>query len=196
MNMNDEYKMLREELMFNSKQIYLYFAFIVTAVSTMLAYVFTNIDKPNSNSIFIAIFVLLICAAARVKRLLSTNTSISTYMEVFLEPYIDGRNWETLCHYQVNRCNSQELDKRNPLINIMVFKSMSVWFLLSIITYIIVLFENNKVNICNIVKSSPVNSAFNTLMFLILMYITLSSKIDRDKYIKHWKKVKEMEKRV
>jgi len=188
--MNDEYNMLREEIMFNMKQIHLYFAFFVTTVSTVLVYVFNNIDKPYSNSIFIAIFILLICATARVRKLLSSNLSISTYMEVFLEPYIDGRNWEIRSHYQVNGYSSGELDKRNFMINIMVFKTISVWFLFGVITYILYV-------ILKFDKKYSIYFILNTILFLILMCITLpQKKNDRDRYIKHWKKVKEEEKRI
>jgi len=41
--MNEEYKMLREEIMYNSRRVYLYFALIVPSVSGMLAVVFNNI---------------------------------------------------------------------------------------------------------------------------------------------------------
>jgi len=197
MNMNEEYKMLREEIMFNSKQVYLYFTFTVLSVSTMLAYVFKNINKPNSNSIFIAIFVLLICATTRVKRLLTTTISISTYMEVFLEPDVDERNWETRSHYQVNGCNSRELDKRNPWINIMFFKSISPWFLLSIITYVLyvlVLYGNDEDPFSILISHSffvIFVLVFNTIIFFMLIYITLfNDKSYRDKYLKHWKEVK------
>jgi len=203
--MNEEYKMLREEIMLNSKQVYLYFALTVTAISTILAFVFNNIDKPNINSIFIAIFVLLICTVTRVKGLLATIVSISTYMEVFLEPHIDERNWETRCYYQVNGYNSRELEKINPLINIMFFRSISPWFLLDIITYvlyIIVLYGNDKKNPFGILRPPSFFVifvlTFNTIIFFLLIYITLfNGKSDRNKYIKHWKEVKtKMEGRV
>jgi len=192
MNMNKEYKMLREEIMFNMKQVYLYFALVVTAVSAMLVYFFNNIDKLNSDSIFIAIFILLICAATRVKRFLSNNVSISSYMEVFLEPNIDERNWETRCHHQVNGHDSTELNKRKPLINNLVFKSLSVWFLLGIITYI--LYIINMVENSKNINLFSFYFIFNTILFLIVLFITLFHKdINRDMFIKHWKKVKEME---
>jgi len=76
---------------------------------------------------------------------------------------------------------------------------MSLWFLLSIITYVLyifVLYGNDKENTSNIDKYFYVGFVFNSIMFLILMYITLLSKNDRDKYIKHWKEIKEMEKRA
>jgi len=198
MNMNDEYKMLREEIMFNSKQVYVYFAFTVTIISSMLVYIFNN-NQSNINSIFIAIFVMLICSATRVKRLVSTTVNISAYMEVFLEPNIDGRNWETRCNRRVDGYNSKEQDKRDPLINIMVFKTISVWFLLSIITYalyILALFDNKNENIFNFIKLQFPNYMFifNTIIFLLLICITLSnSENKRDMYINHWEKVKENE---
>jgi len=196
--MDEEYKMLREEIMFNSKQVYVYFAFTVTVISGMLMYVFNN-NQSNINSIFIAIFVLLICAAARVKRLLSTTVNISAYMEVFLEPNINERNWEIRSNLRLNGYNSKELDKRNPIINIMFFKTISVWFLLDTITYalyILVLFGNSKEPIFNIIKFLFSNYIFifNTIIFLLLIGITLSnSENKRDMYIEHWKKVKENE---
>jgi len=195
MNMNKEYKMLREEIMFNMKQVYLYFTFTVPAVSAMLVFVFKNIEKPNSMNIFIAIFVLLICAAARVKKLIVANVRISTYMEVFLEPNIDERNWETRSNYQVNGCNSKELDNKNFLFNIMIFKSISPWFLLGIIIYvlyIIILYENNKENISDIFVSFLFNLLINSFLFFLLMYITLKNdKNEREKYKNHWKNIKE-----
>ena len=198
--MNEEYKMLREEIMFRSKQMYLYFAFTVPAVSTVLVYIFNNIEKPNSNSIFIALFVLLICATTRVKKLISNIVCISAYMEVFLESNIDVRNWETRCNCKVNGYTSQELDKRNPLINIMVFKTISTWFLLGTITYIlyiIILFVKNNGDIFRSIKSFPENFVFifNTFIFIILMYIILSKRgTNRDIYIEHWKEAKKKEK--
>jgi len=198
MNLDEEYKMLREEIMFNMKQVYIYFAFTVGIISSMLVYVFNN-NQSNINSIFIAVFVLLICATTRVKRLMTTTLSIATYLEVFLEPNIDERNWEIRSNRQINGYTSKELDKRNPIINIMFFKTISVWFLLSIITYalyVLALFDKNKENIFNFVEyfSSDYIFIFNTIIIILLICITLSNnENNRDMYIKHWKDVKEEE---
>ena len=184
--------------MFGSKQIYLYFSFTVPAVSAILVFIFNNIEKPYSMNIFCAIFVLLICAVTRVKKLITTTVYISTYMEVFLEPKINGRKWETRCNYQVNGYNSKELDNRNPLINNMFFRTISAWFLLGFFTYalyIMVLLKNDKINnLCDSIESHPVNFVFNTIFFLIIMYVSLSNRnIDRNMYIEHWENIKEKE---
>ena len=164
----------------------------------MLVFVFYHIYDPISINMFIAIFILLICTATRIKRFIAITVCISTYMEIFLEPNIDGRNWETRCHYQVNGFSSQELDKRSPLINFMFFRTISACFFLGVIPYILYLIAflgNNKKDALNIIKSSPVNFIFTIIMCLILIYITLSRKeINRDMYIEHWKEVKRNEK--
>jgi hypothetical protein len=197
MSMNKEYEMLREEIMFNTKQKYLSFTFTVPIVSGVLVFVLPNIDKPNSIHIFCAIFVFIVCAVTRVKRLTNGIEYISTYMEVFLEPNIDDRNWETRCNRRIEGYSGKEVDKNNPLLNIMFLKSFSAWLLLGIIIYflfIMILYENYKDDLYNIFKYFLIDCIFNTIMFFIILYVTLSNKRNiRDKYIKHWESIKQNE---
>jgi len=192
MNLNDEYKMLREEIIANHKQMNQYFTLVCTSALAILAYIFNN---PNNPNIFIGIFVMLVCIAARIKRLLEGNVSISTYMEEFLEPYIDARNWEARTHCSVRGDNVHDINKRSLFMNILIFRTNSPYFLLGIIMYflyIVVLIQN--LSLFNLLSGG----IFNTVALLVLLYIASfdANNKGRDKYINFWKEVKNKERAV
>lgn len=183
----NEYKMLREEIISNLKQMHQYFALTSTAVFAVLAYIFNN---PNNPNIFIAMFVVLICISTRIRRILESNVSISTYIEVFLEPKIDGRKWETYNHYKVRGYNSHNISKRNLFFEILFFRTNSTYLLLGVIMYcihLLVLIKNFSL------FGMFLGGIINTISLLILLYNALfdANNKHRDKYLDYWKKVKE-----
>ena len=184
--MNDEYVMLREEITNNIKQIHQYFAITNTAFFVVLTYIFNN---PNNPNIFIAMFVMLVCVATRVKYVLASNIKISTYMEVFLESDMDNRNWETRSNFAVGKRNIHKINTKDFLSNVLLFKSNSTYFLLGTIMfllYVTILIQN--FSIFNLFTGGIIN----TISLLILLYIALfdASGKCRDNYIMHWEKVK------
>ena len=117
-SVNDEYIMLRSEIDNNIRQMHQYFSATGTAIIALFAYTINNPYNLNIY-IFTAVFVALVCVASRVKHALRANVSIGTYMEIFLEPNIEGRAWETRSHYILEGRNSHELDERNSLMRFM-----------------------------------------------------------------------------
>ena len=192
--MNEEYKMLREEIVSNMKQIHQYFALTNTAIFLILAYIFGN---PNNPNIFVAVFAILVCISdsVRVKRLMEGNVSISTYMEIFLEPNLEGRSWETNNHYRIGGYNSHEINKRSAFVDTLFFRANSPYLLLSVIMYFlyfIVLVQN--LSFFNIFASG----IFNTVAFFIIQHNARfdANNVGRDEYINYWKKVKMQDKGV
>jgi len=185
--MNEEYKMLREEIVSNMKQIHQYFALTNTAIFLILAYIFGN---PNNPNIFVAVFAILVCISVRVKRLMEGNVSISTYMEIFLEPNLEGRSWETSNHHRIGvGYNSHEINKRSTFVDILFFRANSPYLLLGVIMYFlyfVVLIQN--LSFLNIFASG----IFNTFAFFIILYNARfdANNVGRDEYINYWKKVK------
>ena len=185
--MEAEYVMLRNEIENNMKQMHQYFALTSTAIVALLTFIFNN---PNNPNVFIAIFVVLVFIAVRIRRLLEGNISISTYMEVFLESNIDGRNWETFSHYNIEKGpNSHELSKRTSYTNLLLFRTNSMPLFLGIVVYIayIIVLVNNW-SLLNDLSGG----IFNTLALLILLYVAVldANNKDRDSYKRYWNEVK------
>jgi hypothetical protein len=194
LRMNDEYTMLREEIDYNSKSIHHYFAITCTGIFAILAYILNDTERSYSPHMFSAIFVVLTCVAARVKRLLEINQRISAYMEVFLEPMINGRDWETRGHRQIDGYDRQYAANKTRLGKfsyILLFGTTSSYFTLGAAAYIlyIIVLADAAISIWM--------SIFNTVMLFILLYPTVLSHTNRkkyrDTYLNHWKTIKRQE---
>jgi len=194
--MEEEYKMLREEIMFNLNKLHWYVSGTATIGIALLAYIISN---PN-NIIFLSLFlaVLFILEGRIACMIKKSNIMISTYMEVFLEPNLENRNWETYVHCEINSNQSCDDNEDNLSRNIIrqfidfISGSNSVCFLMSLIIMVyncIVFCEN--VTIINVVFSL-VNLIF-TIILGFMAYINRSGHQDRKHYISFWKKVKAKE---
>ena len=187
--MNDEYKMLREEIDNNLKQMHQCLTLVCTGALAVLAYIFND---PNNLNIFVVIFAALVCVGTRIKQLLESNVRISTYIEVFLEPNIEGRDWEIRSHLLQGKKNSHDINRRPYFIEALFFRTNSPYFLLGIIMYILYIYVvvlAQNVSLFNILFSG----IFNTIALGVLIYIARfdANNKHRDKQIKHWQEVKE-----
>jgi len=187
--------MLRQEIDNSAKLVHKYVMLTCGGVFATLAYVLNNPVNPNNPLIFIVLFAALICIAPRINNLSNDIIRMSTYILVFLEPKIDGRNWEIYSWKEHgnnrNKITNEKADKRNFFLDHLFFKSNSTCLLLGIITYSIhfaLLFKNCSLSIIELIVP-----LFNTMALLILGYI---SKTTNDTYnrrvksIRCWEEVK------
>lgn len=193
--MEEEYKMLREEIMFNINKLHWYVSGVATVGIALLAYI---ISSPN-NIVFLSLFLaVLFILESRIFRMTKSNITISTYMEVFLEPYIENRKWETYVHFKINEDNvHDENNQKCNTFNKLIWQfldfisgSNSVCFLISIIvmTYNCIVIWDNATLI------NTIFSFVNLLLTIFLGYmacINRSGHQDRDHYLSFWKNVKD-----
>lgn len=178
--MEEEYKMLREEIVFNTNKTHWYISGISTVGIAFLAYIFNSPSNIALLSLFLAILVIV---EGRIFSLTKSIIIISTYMEVFLEPKLEGRDWETKLH-----CDEFNPEKRRPFMDF-ISNTNSVCFLIGIIVAIyngIILWEN--ITLINVVFSFV-----NLLLVGILAYMAFINKRgyqDRGIYKKSWGNVK------
>lgn len=184
--MDEEYKMLREEIMFNIDKLHWYISVVYTAVIALLAYI---IENPDNALLLLLVFVVLVCANSRIRSVTKSNIRISSYMQVILEPDLENRNWETLSHYKINNYDSHTLfsSRGNKFIDF-ISRTSAVCFLIGIFVFVlncITIYENlTTINI--------LCGALDLVLLIILGYFTYTngSYIYRDECVKHWETVK------
>ena len=101
-HMEKQYEMLREEIMAYQGMSLNTLTVTYVAVGAILSYVFLNLDALNTHFelplLFIPIFVFLVIIFMRLRIMHESILSISAYMQIFLEPNLEGISWETyLC---------------------------------------------------------------------------------------------------
>lgn len=177
--MEEEYKMLRDEIMFNTNKIHWYISGISTIGLALLAYII----KSPTNIVLLSLFlVILVIVESRIFALTKAIIIISTYMEVFLESNLENRNWETKLH-----CDKLQPQKR-PFTDF-VSSSNSMCFLIGCVIIIfncIIIWDT--ITLINIIFSFV-----NLLLVVFLTYMALINRRgyqDRQEYKKSWEKVK------
>lgn len=186
--MEEEYKMLREEIMFNLNKLNWYVSVLYTVSIALLAYV---IENPENPILFSLIFVVLLCISSRIRSITTSNVRISSYMEVMLESQIPDRNWETFCHYKLQNKDSHSLIPINKKISRfidIISRTSSVCLLLGIVTFVF----NCFVLIENLNPIYVISTSFNLIILFVLCYMTYvnGNYIYRDKFVAHWKEIK------
>jgi hypothetical protein len=127
MNYTDkQYEMLREEIMQNLSAIHSLLTTTYVAIGAILSYAMINL-KPLSvyfeaPMLFIPLFVVLVVIFARVSVLNVDIISMSTYMEVFLEPKLEDIKWETHLHkFEIRKSIFQRASKPNIVLVISLY---------------------------------------------------------------------------
>lgn len=181
--MEEEYKMLREEIVFNTNKIHWYISIVSTVGLALLAYIIVDPRNVILLTLFLAVLVII---EGRILGLTKSIIVISTYMETFLEPELNGRNWETKLH-------DKELKfKKRPLLNFLS-NTNSICFLIGIIIMVyncITIWEN--ISILNVTFS-----IINLLLVLILAYmafLNMNGYQDRESHLKSWENLKKTKK--
>ena len=95
----NQYEMLREQIMKNMSTQQNLITTTYGIVGAILAIIFSiqNINTAPFTPImlFTPIFLMLVLFSMRLNALVKNNLLISAYMEVFLEPHLDGIKWES-----------------------------------------------------------------------------------------------------
>lgn len=178
--MEEEYKMLREEIMFNINKTHWYISGVSTIGIALLAYII----KSPSNIVLLSLFLaILVIVEGRIFALTKAINITSTYMEVFLEPDLENINWETKLH-----CGEFQTKKR-PLADF-VSNTNSVCFLIGSVVIIfngIVIWDN--ITLINIIFSF-----INLLLVAFLTYMAILNRRgyqDRQEYRKGWENLRD-----
>jgi len=193
--MNDEYKILRDEIESNTKYASSLFKLICIGAFATLTYTFFKPDNLNNPNVFVVIFAVLAFIALKVKSLTIGNLRISAYMEVFLESKTKEHHWETRLHHRTKSGHTIYEIPEKGLIQNLILKS--IYFVLGFIMFVLYATALIKVK-------PPLNTLLMGLIpnLIILLILFSIAKIEtgkelRDKYIAHWKQVKkELEKDV
>lgn len=177
----EEYKMLREEIMFDTNKMHWYISGISAIGIALFTYIVTNPSNIVLLSLFLAVLVIV---EGRIFSLTKSMIIISTYMEVFLEPNLEEINWETMLH-----CNDFKLEKSRPFTDF-ISNTNSVCFLIGAIVIIfnsIIIWEN--ITLINVIFS-----LVNLLLVIFLAYMAFINRKgyqDREKYKNSWDNVKQ-----
>lgn len=108
--MEEEYKMLREEIMLNINKMHWYVSIVSTVAVALLTYIIQNTENITLFSVFLATLVII---EGRIYSITKSSLRISTYMEVFLEPNLENRKWETYSYIKKKNTSSQP-ENTNP----------------------------------------------------------------------------------
>lgn len=162
----EEYKMLREEIMFNLNKLHWYISIVSTVSIALFAYIIKNPNDIILLSLFLATLVIL---EGRIHSVTESNIRISTYMEVFLEPNLENIKWETYSHYKINKKNSHLIPLvKNHSINF-ITEINTVCLLIGIIAFVFnVIIIYRSLNTNNIIFS-----ILNLLFIIILGYMAV-----------------------
>lgn len=198
--MEEEYKMLRAEIDGNIQRMHSYINVTSSALVALLAYM----TKDSSESyFFLFIFVALAAFSNRVRSLLQTNMNISTYMEIILEPMMDGRNWESLSHWVLsgnaeNTTTNEDRTINKHKYNIIYSPQPNVYVIMGILSYffysIKIINELKHFNINYIDSSIAINVIVFLFNTLILINLLEFSKFDannksREAFKEKWRNI-------
>lgn len=206
--MEKEYQMLRTEIEINIKLMHNYVNVTCTVMVGILAFI-AQTETVNTH-IFALIFIALLVVANRVRSLLEANMRLSTYMEIILEPKINGHNWETFSHWKPKNDpkepddseNKQDkiYDRKKRRFNIIFGNQQTIYVIIGVITYIFyfITLKKQYENI-EITDSVIGDIIFEIILFLfnsmVLGNLINFAKIDandtsREDYKEKWIKVK------
>lgn len=109
-----EYNALREEVKTNSEITANIFTFSMTATAAILGYGFTSSLWP----VFLAPLVLILPSLWYVSSQLTSTIRIAAYIKTFIEPQLQGLNWETRLHSQRSQQASSKLPEAKYTLSI------------------------------------------------------------------------------
>lgn len=183
----EEYKMLREEIMFNLNKLHWYISMVSTVSIALFAYI---IKHPNDIILLSLFLATLVIMEGRIHSVTESNIRISTYMEVFLEPNLENIKLETYSHYKLDKQNAHSI----PLV-----KNFSINFITEINTVCLLIGIIAFVFNCMIIYRSfntnnIIFSILNLVFLIVLGYMAIINGrgyLYRDAYIKHWQQLKE-----
>lgn len=157
-----------------------------------MAYIVVNMHRLSfyfePPMLFMPIFLILVMIFFRIRPLLETNMSISAYMTIFLEPTMDGINWETRLYERAKR-RKRRFDKEKYNI---FFRTQVPNLFLTIAIYVLFLY------ILWVYKSWAnlvVAGGFNTLMLIVSIKTTTKVYHEnfKSKLVDEWEEIKKLE---
>ena len=181
-----EYSFLKTEINNHSVRHNNLVTFTITSVVTIIGLAFT-INNEYIVYLTLLPFVILVPMAARIARSRKSIALVAAYMIVFLEPKLDGINWETatLCFYRKAKNNKSTKDKIRDLIYVFRYYEC---FILSLVTAVIFYVRFYNARLC-IQMSNTILLMIPILATLVILYMTHRTNnvgSDKEKLVKHW----------
>ncbi|MCI9362545.1 MAG: hypothetical protein HFG65_16810 [Hungatella sp.] len=194
MQMIEEYKMLRSELMYFMNKDTMLLTCLFSAITATL---FFSVEKNVQEGCLLA-FLIIIPICNKFAYHQKQMAKISTYMVCFLEKELDIK-WETRVEKIAQMKKNHVIDKKIHSISILKFSDCVMMSLATFLCYVFLLWKQ-----CSICFSfRPVYIIWvETVLILILLIVTLNiaGKIYqiqkyREKYKKKWEQIDQEERR-
>ena len=176
--MEKEYAMLREEIMQNLNIMHNLLSVMYVSVGAIITYIINSFDSPM---LFIPVYIVLVTISSKIRLLNDANYKLSAYMEVFLEPNIDGIKWETY--------TAKVKIKTNPVVEFLLLKTNAANFTVGLTIYLLFVYVLiNNFSLLSLLLAG----FFNTLSLFILFFFLLKDvrHKPRQAYIDEWRKLK------
>ncbi len=181
-----EYNCIKEEI---QNKIELHNTLITFTITTVVAILTFAVSSDNP-FLFLVPFCILIPMSSRIAYYRLALSKLSAYLIVFLEPKLDGCDWETRNYVLVNQ---KLFNKRNGLKE-SVFINYYDFFLLCIICYVLFLFyylQDFKMDIMRIFNILwPLSAIFYEFMLTKRMN---SGNKKKEEWIRDWNELKQTE---
>ena len=170
MNMEDslmieQYKMLRAQIMQNLNHNHTLLLTSYTMIGAMMALAILT----NNPLIYTVIFIILVAVSAKIRALNNSLQRISTYMRTFLEPEMNGMDWETNL-YLLHQCKFDKTGPSNAITDVLFFRNNSMSLIIAIIVYLFFLHSLlDNITIHNIM----IGGSISTLSLLTVLFLTI-----------------------
>jgi hypothetical protein len=177
--LDKQYELLRAEIMQNISESHTLLTTTYVSVGAMLAYFFVNLESLallfDPPWLFVPVFVIFNVFFARLRVLYRSNLYISAYMEVFLEPDLEGIKWETR-HYNIDR--KKDFLNSSYAPNLLVMSTIYILFIYTLIA--------------NYSLTNSFAGIFNTVLYTICFFIARDcySHDTRKEFVDRWRRIK------
>ena len=176
-----QYEFLREEIMNNANVGHNLLTISYVAIGAILAYVYVNLDSLTKHFelplLFIPVFIVLFILFFRLRLLQEATLSLSAYIEVFLEPNLEGLEWETNLYKAKHR--------KNPILrmqtpNLVIIVGVYCLFIYTLVT---------NFSLANLLIAGSLNTIASITSVCLILNV-YSNKV-REDYVKEWKRIRD-----
>lgn len=194
MQMIEEYKMLRSELMYFMNKDTMLLTCLFSAITATL---FFSVEKNMQEGCLLA-FLIIIPICNKFAYHQKQMAKISTYMVCFLEKVLEIK-WETRIEKVAQMKRNNNTDEKIRSISILKFSDCVMMSLATFLCYVFLLWRQHS--LC--FNYRPVYLIWGetvTILILLIVALSMASKIYqiqkyREKYIKKWEQIDQEERR-
>lgn len=176
-----EYQMLQDEIASNSSLVAQVFIFSVTATAALIGY---GIEAGNW-LVFLAPFAVLLPSMWFIASQLEATVRIATYIRLFLEPDVEGLNWET--RLAALRCSACRPDSKYTVSITGIYGGVGVASLILAWAYV----EKNTFNVVSLAVATALLGGLLILFSWTCRRCMRSSTFEQ--FTRAWTRVREDE---